>query len=314
MKDLRVVFMGTPEFSVPVLRMLIENTNVLAIVTQPDKEVGRKKVLTPSPVKVIALEHDIPVLTPRKLRQEYQAVLEYNPDVIITCAYGQIVPAEVLEYPRLGCINVHASLLPKYRGASPINGVLKDGETTTGITIMYMDESIDTGNIISTSSINIEDNDTFGTLSDKLSELGATLLKTTLPSIKDGANASIPQDDNLANYVGLIKRSDEKLNFHKTRLEVYNHIRSLNPTPYAYTTIDGEEWKIISSAIGEEKEGEVGVITSVGKDYFAIMCSDGEILIKEIKPFGKKVMKTSDFFNGYKKEQLLGKKVGEEDV
>lgn len=311
MKDLKVVFMGTPDFSVPVLKTLIENTNVVAVVTQPDKEVGRKKVLTPSPVKVIANEYNIPVLTPIKLRLEYEKVIDYRPDIIITCAYGQIVPKEILDYPALGCINVHASLLPKYRGASPINAAIKDGETETGITIMYMEETLDTGNIIHAASIAIEETDTFGTLSNKLSELGATLLLKTLPSIIAETNFSIPQDDEEATYVGLIKRGDETLDFSKTRKEVYNHIRSLNPTPCANTLINGEEWKIVSSIIGEEKAGEIGTITSVGKDYFAIMCSDGEILIKEVKPFGKKVMTVKDLFNGYKKETLLGKKVGE---
>ena len=311
MKDLKVVFMGTPEFSVPVLKKLIENTDVVLVVTQPDKEVGRKKVLTPSPVKVVAEEAGIPVLTPKKLKEEYETVLNYHPDIIITCAYGQIVPKQVLDYPELGCINVHASLLPKYRGASPINAAIRDGETETGITIMYMEETLDTGNIIHAASLPIEEEDTYGTVSEKLSELGAELIIKSLPSIIEGTNFSIPQDNEIANYVGLIKREDERIDFNKTRREVYNFIRSLNPTPLANTLIDNEEWKIIDVAIGEEKKGEVGTITNVGKDYFSVMCNDGEILIKSIKPFGKKEMTVKDFFNGYKKENLLGKKAGE---
>ena len=311
MKDLRVVFMGTPEFSVPLLKSLIENTNVVLVVSQPDALVGRKKVLTPSPVKAVAEESGIPVLTPNKLRDEYEAVLNYKPDIIITCAYGQIVPKIVLDYPEYGCINVHASLLPKYRGASPINAAIKDGEEETGITIMYMDETLDTGNIIHAASLKIEDNDTYGTLSEKMSVLGAELLLKTLPKIIEGTNFSIPQDHGCATYVGLIKRSDERIDFNKTRKEVYNFVRSLNPSPLANIIIDGSEWKIVETKIGEEKTGEIGVITSVNKDSFGIMTKDGEILVTSLKPEGKKVMTTKDFFNGYKKENLLNKKVGE---
>ena len=311
MKDLRVVFMGTPEFSVPVLKSLIESTNVVLVVTQPDKPVGRKRVLTPSPIKVVAEEAGIPVFTPDKLRKETKPVLDADPDIIITCAFGQIVPKEILDYPGLGCINVHASLLPRYRGASPINAVIKDGETETGITIMYMDEGIDTGDMIYSQAIPIEESDNYGTLSEKLSELGAKTLMKVMPKIYEEENFRIKQDDELSNYVGLIKREDTLLDFNKTRKEVFNHIRSLNPVPLAYTVINGEDWKILEATIGPEKTGTVGTITSVNKDSFGIMCSDGEILITKVKPFGKKEMLVKDFFNGYKKEELLNKKVGE---
>lgn len=311
MKDLRVVFMGTPEFSVPVLKSLIEATNVVLVVTQPDKPVGRKRVMTPSPIKVVAEEAGIPVFTPDRLRKDTQPVIDADPDIIITCAFGQIVPKEILDYPGLGCINVHASLLPKYRGASPINAVIRDGEEETGITIMYMDEGIDTGHMIYSQAIPIEDTDTYGTLSEKLSVLGAETLMKVMPKIYDEENFKIPQDDEMSNYVGLIKREDTLIDFNKTRKEVYNLIRSLNPVPLAYTVINGEDFKIIESKIGSEATGEVGVITSVNKDSFGIMTKDGEILITKIKPFGKKEMTVKDFFNGYKKEDLLNVKVGE---
>ena len=310
MKDLRVVFMGTPEFSVPVLKELIKATNVVMVVTQPDKPVGRKRIMTPSPVKVVAEENGIRVFTPEKLRKESQVVLDADPDIIITCAYGQIVPKDILDYPGLGCINVHASLLPKYRGASPINAAIRDGEEETGITIMYMDETLDTGHMIYSQAIPILDEDNYGTLSEKLSVLGAETLMKVMPKIYDETNFKIPQDHEMANYVGLIKREDTLIDFNKTKKEVHNLVRSLNPHPLAYTTVDGEDWKIIETKIGEEKTGEIGTITSVSKDSFGIMCADGEVLVTKIKPFGKKEMLVKDFFNGYKKEDLLNKKVG----
>ena len=311
MKETRVVFMGTPDFAVPVLKKLIENTNVVLVVTQPDAPVGRKRVLTPSPVALVAEENNIELFKPEKVKNEYEYILNKKPDIIITCAFGQIIPKQILDYPEYGCINVHASLLPKYRGANPIQQSIYNGEEKTGITIMYMDETLDTGNIIHAKELTIEDNDTLGTLSDKLSELGADLLISTLPKIIDGTNFSIPQDNDEATYVSILKREDERLDFNKTAKEVYNHIRSLNPSPLANIVIDSEEWKILESRIGESTSGETGVITNVYKDAFGIKCSDKEILITKIKPAGKKEMLVRDFFNGYKKENLINKKVGE---
>lgn len=311
MKDKRVVFMGTPEFSVPVLKELIENTNVVLVVTQPDAYVGRKRVLTPSPVCRLAEEHNIEVFKPEKLKKEYEYVLNKKPDLIITCAYGQIVPKVVLDYPEFGCINVHASLLPRYRGASPISKAIYDGEEKTGITIMYMDEFIDTGNIIHAEEIPIDDSDTLGTLTNKLSELGASLLMRTLPKIFDGTNFDIPQDNELATYAPMIKRSDEKLDFNRTRMEVYNHVRSLNPEPSAFIILDDEEMKILECRIGDDIKGEIGVISKVSKDSFSINCKDGQIDIIRIKPFGKKEMSVRDYFNGTDKDKLLNKYVGD---
>lgn len=303
--------MGTPEFSVPVLESLIENTNVVLVVSQPDAVMGRKKVLTPSEVKKCALEHNIPVLTPSKIKNEYENILNFKPDIVITCAYGQLVPKQILDYPEYGCINVHASLLPKYRGASPINAVIYNGETETGITIMYMDETLDTGNIIHAKSIEIDDTDTLGTLTDKLSKLGATLLIKTLPSILDNTNFNIPQDNELATYTSLIKRSDERLDFTRTKKEIINHIRSLNPSPLANIVINNEEIKIVEARVGNNLVGEIGKVSEVGKDYFSINCSDGTVEILKIKPSGKNIMSVKDFFNGYDKNKLLNKKVGE---
>lgn len=310
MKDLKVVFMGTPEFAVPVLKELIENTNVVLVVTKEDKEVGRKKILTPSPVATLAESHGIEVFKPHRLKKDYQLILDKDPDIIITCAYGQIVPSEILEYPSLGCINVHASLLPKYRGASPITAAIMAGEEKTGITLMYMEEGIDTGNIIHAAEIPIEESDTGGSLSEKLSALGAELLMKTLPSIIDETNFSLAQNDEEATYVGLLKREDERLDFNDTAKNIINKIRALNPEPMANILLDNEEWKILKAEIGESKKGEVGLISEVGKDYFSINCQDGCINVLEIKPFGKKNMTVKDFLNGYKKENLINKKVG----
>jgi methionyl-tRNA formyltransferase len=311
MKDKRVVFMGTPEFAVPVLNKLIENTNVVLVVTQPDAYVGRKHILTPSPISVIAKENNIEVFAPEKLKNEYEYVLNKKPDIIITCAYGQIVPKQILDYPEYGCINVHASLLPLYRGANPIARAIYDGERETGVTIMYMDETLDTGNMIHSESIPIDINDTLGTLSDKLSILGANLLIKTLPKIFDSTNFDIPQDNESATIAPKFTRKDEQIDFNKTRLQVYNQVRSLNPEPSAFIMLNGEEMKVLECVIGDEISGKPGIISSVSKTSFNVNCKDGIINITKIKPFGKKEMYVRDYFNGKDKNSLLNEYVGE---
>lgn len=311
MKDKRVVFMGTPDFAVPVLKNLIESTNVVLVVSQPDAYVGRKKVLTESPVKQLAKEAGIEVFTPEKLKNEYEVVLNKKPDIIITCAYGQIVPKVILDYPKYGCINVHASLLPKYRGANPICKAIYDGEDITGITIMYMDETLDTGNIIHAEEVKIEDNDTLGTLSEKLSKVGADLLIRTLPKIFEGENFDIPQDNESATYAPMIKRSDERLNFNRTRKDVVNHIRAFNPHPLTNIVLDEEEMKIVNASMGDDYKGEIGVISKVDKNSFSINCKDGRIDVIKIKPAGKKEMLVRDYFNGKDAASLLSKYVGD---
>ena len=308
LKDLKVVFMGTPEFSVPVLQMLIDNTNVVGVVTQEDKEVGRKKVLTPSPVKECALKHDIKVFTPHRIKEEYEDILNTDPDIIITCAYGQIVPKVVLDFPFYGCINIHGSILPDYRGASPIQTAIMNGDTETGITIMYMDEQMDTGNIINMDKIDIDDKDTYGTLSDKLSIVGRDLLLKTLPKIIADDNWNIKQDDGAATYTKKITREEERLDFNKTKKQVYDYIRALNPSPLANILLDDEEIKIVEAELGNDNKGDIGTITEVSKKYFSIQCLDGNINITKIKKAGKNIMNVSDFLNGYKGE-LLNKKV-----
>ena len=309
MKDKRVVFMGTPDFAVPVLEKLIENTNVVLVVTKKDAYVGRKKVLTESPVAICAHEHNIEVYKPNKLKEDYEYILNKKPDIIITCAYGSIVPKVVLDYPSYGCINVHASLLPKYRGASPIVASILNGEKETGITIMYMDEGIDTGNIIMSRSIKIEDNDNSLSLSNKLSLLGANLLIDTLPKIFEGENFDIPQDNEEATYVGMLKREDEHIDFNNSVENIKNQVRAFSPEPYAFINIDDTEYKISEVEIKKCDVSKIGIIVEVNKDSFGITAKDGIVYIKRIKPSGKKEMSVKDFFNGFDKTSLLNKKV-----
>ena len=312
-KDLKVVFMGTPEFSVPILESLIELTDVVLVVSQPDKEVGRKRVLTPSPVKACAISHGIEVYTPNKIREEYEYILNKKPDVIITAAYGQIVPEQMLIYPDYGCINVHASLLPKYRGASPIQSAIMNGDTTTGVTLMYMEKGLDTGNIIHAKEIDIDPEDTYGTLSDKLSILGRDLLAKTLPVIVEGENFDIPQHDDEATHTVKIKREDERLDFSKSATELHNLVRALNPTPLANIKVNGEEWKVLETSVGESTSDKPGTVVAVNKDSFEVACSDSTLVIKKIKPAGKKEMFVKDFFNGFNKESLKGVVLNEEE-
>ena len=305
MKDKRVVFMGTPEFSVPVLEMLIENTNVVMVVTQPDSYVGRKHELKFSPVKEVALKHNIPVFQPQKIRNEN--VLECKPDIIITCAYGQIIPSILLDTPKYHAVNVHASLLPKLRGGSPLHRAIMNGYDKTGITIMYMAPGMDDGDIITQSEIVIKDTDNVSDIHDKLSVLGRNLLLETLPSIFNGTNERIKQDEREVTFAYNIKREEEKLDFNKTVKEVYNQIRGMYPFPVSYAVLDDQIIKVCKSRMGNSIPKRPGEIINIYKDGIGVSCSDGEIIITKLKPSGKKEMLVSDYLNGKNKEDLLGK-------
>lgn len=307
MKDKRVVFMGTPEFSVPVLEMLIENTNVVMVVTQPDSYVGRKHELKFSPVKEVALKYNIPVFQPQKIRNDYESVLACNPDIIITCAYGQIIPSILFDTPRYHAINVHASLLPKLRGGSPLHRAIINGYDKTGITIMYMAPGMDDGDIITQSEIVINDTDNVSIIHDKLSVLGRNLLLETLPSIFNGTNKRIKQNESEVTFAYNIKREEEKLDFNKTVKEVYNQIRGMYPFPVSYAVLNGQIIKVCESKIGTSTHKKPGEIINIYKDGIGVSCSDGEIIITKLKPSGKKEMLVSDYLNGKKKEDLLGK-------
>ena len=311
MKDLKVIFMGTPIFSVPILGALIENTNVIGVVTAPDAFVGRKKVLTSCPVKELALKNNIEVFSPKKLKDDYSFIINKNPDIIITCAYGQIVPKEVLDYPRLGCINIHASLLPKYRGASPIHHAIMDGDEETGITLMYMNEGLDTGDIIKQEKVDIDIKDNLESLSNKLSLLGSKMIINELPSIINGTNERIKQDDSKASYVTILKREDEHLDFNDTSKNIYNKIRALYPLPMGNFILDDVEYKVAEAfevKLDNNTNDVPGTIIWEDKKSFIIKTKDEGIMILKIKPTGKKIMNVSDFKNGYK-DSLLGKVV-----
>ena len=309
MKSISILFMGTPEFCVPILESLIDNYNVVGVVTQPDKEVGRHHELKASPIKECAIKNGVLVLQPEKIRKDYEEVLKRKPDLIVTCAYGQILPKEILEYPKYGCINVHASLLPKYRGGAPMQRAIMNGETKTGITIMYMDEHMDTGNIISTREVSILETDNLENVHDKLSICGKELLMDTIPNIIKGKNESIKQNDEEATYAPIISREDEKIDFNKTAKEIYDHIRALSPFPGAYATLDGKIVKIYNSYIKNEfyTEKENGEIGKAYKDGLGVSCKDLEIVITDVKFEGKKRCLMKDYFNGNDKEQFIGK-------
>lgn len=308
MKDLRVVFMGTPDFAVPVLEKLILNTKVVLVVSQPDKCVGRKRELVPTQVKKKALEYNIPVFQPEKVKLDYEEIVLARPDIIITCAYGQIIPKALLDLPRLGCINVHASLLPYLRGGAPLHHAIIDGYKETGVTIMYMDEAMDTGDIISSVTYPLKDTDTVGTVHDNLMEMGANLLMETLPSIIKGTNKRIKQDNSKATYAYNISRSDEHLDFSGSGLLVERKVRGLNPWPLANTLFDDEEIKIISGyfVLGKSIPKKINVVT---KDSLGIGCSDGIYYVTALKPSGKKVMDIKSYLNGMDKDKLLAKKI-----
>lgn len=309
MKNVRVIFMGTPDFAVPVLQELIANTTVVLVVSQPDKCVGRKQILTKTPVKIEAEKHGIPVFQPTKVRNDFDVILQTEADLIVTCAYGQIIPKSILDYPRLGCINVHASLLPKYRGGAPIHWCLLNGDEKTGITIMYMDEAMDSGDIIKQEEYTILENDNVGTLHEKLAILGAELLIKTLPSIIDGTNERRSQDESEVSYAYNIKREDERIDFSKSGKDILNQVRGLNPWPIAHFLLDGMEMKVLEATF-EEKEVESIEKMVLEKKRFGITCRDGIIYLEKIKPFGKKEMKIQDYLNGINKEELVSKKVG----
>ena len=309
MKKINVVFMGTPDFSVKPLDEINKNYNILAVVTQPDKEVGRKHEIMFSKVKEYAINNNIKVIQPKNIRKEYDEILSLNPDIIITCAYGQIIPKEILDYPKYGCINIHASLLPKLRGGAPIHKAIIEGYNTTGITIMFMDEKMDSGDIIYQEAINIDINDTAGTLFDKLSVLGAKTIIKILPNIIEGNIKPIKQDEKLVTFAYNITKEEEKISFNDTSLNIYNKIRGLNPWPVGYTSLNNKKVKLYESKIGNSnKNGNIGEIINIYTDGIGVKTIDGEIIITKLQLEGKKMVSVKDFLNGIQnKNELIGK-------
>lgn len=311
MKNKNIVFMGTPDFSVPVLKMLIENTNVLLVVTQPDKIVGKDKTVSFNPVKKLSLEENIPVFQPIRIRKDFEKLKNLDIDLIVTCAYGQIIPKEVLDMPKYGCINVHASILPKYRGSAPIQWCLFNNDDVTGVTIMYMDEGMDTGDIIKIKEIPILDSDNVGTLHDKLSKLGCDLLLEVLPTIFNKTNDRIKQGNNYT-MAPMIKREDERLDFNEEGKKIIGKIKGLNPWPLANIIINNQETKVLEAEFVQKKVDNTGIIKEIDKKNLGITCKDGIIYLKKIKPSGKKVMEINSFLNGIDKEKYLNMEVNNE--
>ena len=308
MKDLRVVFMGTPEFAINILEGLIEISNVVLVVSQPDKEVGRKRELKHTPIKEVALVNNIEVFQPIKIKEDYQRIMEVNPDIIITCAYGQIIPDELLNFPKYKAINVHASLLPSLRGGAPIHKAIIYGLDKTGITIMDMVSKMDAGDIIKQVETKILDSDNVGTLHDRLSLMGKELLLETLPSIIMGTATRIKQDESKVTYGYNVSREEELIDFNKDIRSVFNQIRGLNPFPGAYANLDGKIIKIYSSRIGDivNKEYVNGEIINVYKDGFGVYVNNYELIVTEFQLDGKKKMLVKDYFNGYDGEKMIG--------
>ncbi len=308
MKDKNVVFMGTPDFAVPVLEMLIEKTNVIMVVTQPDKMVGRKKEIKFSPVKEVAINNNIEVFQPSKIREDYEALNELDIDLIVTCAFGQILPKEVLDLPKCGCVNVHASILPKYRGSAPIEYAIMNGDSETGVTIMYMDEGMDTGDIISISKLPIEANDTGGTIHNKLSLLGRDALESALENIFNKTCERIKQGSDYT-LAPKIKREDEHIDFYMEGEKIINKIRAFNPSPLANIVIDDKEIKVFDAKFVKKDVNKVREIIEIDKDKLGISCIDGIIYLSTVKPMGKNIMDIKSFLNGIDKDNYLGKKV-----
>ncbi|MBB6175847.1 methionyl-tRNA formyltransferase [Anoxybacillus tengchongensis] len=300
---MNIVFMGTPDFAVPILEQLIKDGyNVVGVVTQPDKPKGRKQQLTPPPVKVTAESYGIPILQPTKIREkdQYEQVIALQPDIIVTAAFGQILPKPLLEAPKYGCINVHASLLPELRGGAPIHYAILQGKKKTGITIMYMVEKLDAGDILTQVEVPIDERDTVGTLHDKLSQAGATLLSETLPKLLRGDITPIKQDDEQATFAYNIKPEQERIDWTKTGEDIYNHIRGMNPWPVAYTTYGDERWKIWwGEKVQSSSQAQPGTIVAVEQDGIIVATgNETAIKITELQPAGKRKMSATDFLRG----------------
>ena len=305
---MRIVFMGTPLFSVPILESLIENYEVVLVVSQPDKKVGRNKVLTPTPIKEVAVKNNIECFQPFDIKSDYQRILDVNPDIIITAAYGQIIPTILLDTPKYKAINVHASLLPLLRGGAPIHKAIIEGHEYSGITIMYMAPKMDAGDIIVQEKILINDDNTT-ILTDRLSLLGRDLLSKTLPLIKEHKIKPVPQDEGKVSFARNISKEEERIIWDKTAKEVYNQIRGLSDVPGAYTIYNDKKVKMYQSTYEltniEGKNGEI-VVTD---NKLGIKVKDGIIYPTIIQLEGKRKMSIKDFYNGmatyFKKGNVL---------
>lgn len=303
-QELRTVFMGTPDFALDTLRGLIEaGCNLVGVYTQPDRPKGRGKKLTPPPVKELAFEHGIPVFQPQKLRDP-AAVEELKtlaPDLIVVVAYGQILPQEVLDLPQHGCINVHASLLPKYRGAAPINKVIVDGESVTGVTTMQMDIGLDTGDMLVKKSLEIGPDETAGELHDRLAPLGREAMEETLRRLCDGSLVAEKQNDDETCYASMMKKEDGRIDWSLPARQIHNLVRGLDPWPSAYTSLNGETLKIAATHV-ESGSGAAGTVLSAEGDAVRVACGEGVLAIRKLQLPGKRMMAVDDFLRGHQFE------------
>lgn len=304
--NMRIVFMGTPDFSVPALEKLVQaGHEVAAVVTQPDKPKGRGKAVLMTPVKKKALEFNIPVYQPAKVRETafIEVLKEIGPEAIVVVAFGQILPKAVLELPKYGCINIHASLLPKYRGAAPIQWVIIDGEKETGVTTMYMNEGLDTGDMLERVVVPIEKKETGGSLHDKLSAAGGELILSTLDKLKTGELQGTPQIDEGTCYAKMLHKSLGDINWNASAASIERLIRGLNPWPSAYTSLGGKTVKLWAADVIEKEYGVTpGTICEVTKDSMVIQTGNGALSVKELQLEGKKRMDIQAFLRGYPAE------------
>ncbi|NLM53030.1 MAG: methionyl-tRNA formyltransferase [Firmicutes bacterium] len=300
-KQTKIVFMGTPDFAVAALEALNEMFTVVAVVTQPDRPAGRGQKLTPPPVKIAAQKMQLPVLQPQKINtQEFIAKLAaLGPDYIVTAAFGRLLPPEILQIPHLAPLNIHASLLPAYRGAAPIQRAIMNGEKETGITIMLMDEGMDTGDIILQEAIPIGDFDTAGTLHDKLAELGAKLIIRAIKAINKGNFTRKKQVDSLATYAAPVQKKEAKICWNRDAVMIHNLVRSLNPWPGAYTELNGRRLKIWEGMPTADQGAPCGSVLAVEKDAIVVAAGKGAYRITKLQLQGKRAMDTGDFLRGY---------------
>ncbi len=310
----KIIFMGTPGFSVPILDGLVEaGYEVLRVVTQPDRPVGRKKVLTPPPVKEAALKHNIKVLQPEKISgsEEMEEIINLAPDLIVTAAFGQFLPEKLLEAPHLGAINVHASLLPKYRGGAPVHYSIINGDDKTGVTIMRMIKKMDAGDILTQQSLPIEKTDDVGSMFDKLSLLGKEMLLEMLPTFLDGKIREIPQEENGVTYSPNITREQEQIDWNKTSRMVDCQVRGMRPWPVAYTIYQDSRMKMWDTTVLEEEDTaeKPGTIIQLNKKSFWVACGEGTVLqINDLQPAGKGRLKAVEYLNGVGREMEVGNK------
>jgi len=304
---MRIAFMGTPDFSVACLKALVESEHkIVGVFCQPDKPVGRKQVLTPPDVKVEALKHNLRVFQPESLRKGkgVEILEEIKPDLVVVVAYGKILPKDFLDYPKYGCINVHASILPKYRGASPIHFAVLNGDEITGVTVQQMDEGVDTGDILKVETVNIGINDTTEYMYEVLAPLGAKAMLETIELIEKGQLCAVKQDESLATHVGLLTREMSPIDWNCSAFEVHNKIRGLYSWPGASTVISGKTLKVHSSVLSDKKGNNIPGEVVECKDRLIIACGDNACVeITELQLEGKKRMSTEAFLNGYKIEK-----------